>query len=307
MVLRRLEQLRTGAARPGWVPPLSPSAPAEAGDAAASAARPEHAVPGSRVAPRPPGLLARASQAWHARAFDPGRRGVAVLAGLALLGAAGGAWYFVTARPVPKSAAGSTAAATAPVGSAVTAGSAASGSPPEQLAAALSGWPSPSASASVAAPIVVDVVGKVVSPGVVELPAGARIRDAVEAAGGALPGTDLTALDLASRLSDGQEIFVGIPPPSGAAAQAGGGVIGGNPAGSDDGGSGSGGSGPATVDVNNATLAELETLPGVGPVLAQHILDWRTQHGRFAAVTQLQQVPGIGPSKYAALAAKVRV
>ena len=160
----------------------------------------------------------------------------------------------------------------------------------------------------------VDVVGKVVDPGVVELPPGSRIRDAVRAAGGALPGTDLTALDLASRLSDGQEIFVGIAPPTDSAAQAAGGVVDGAGAGTGGLGASGGGNGtaeggslPGIVDVNTATLVELETLPGVGPVLAQHIVDWRTQHGRFTAVAQLQQVSGIGPSKYADLAGRVRV
>jgi competence protein ComEA len=61
------------------------------------------------------------------------------------------------------------------------------------------------------------------------------------------------------------------------------------------------------VALNTATLAELETLPGVGPVLAQHILDWRGQHGRFTSVSQLQQVSGIGPSKYTALAGRVKL
>jgi competence protein ComEA len=226
---------------------------------------------------------------------------VAVLAVLALVGALAGAWYFVTAQPAAGSAkppASSSAPASAPTTD-------------------FSAWPTTSATgaavgsatgSATAEPIVVDVVGKVASPGVVELPPGSRIRDAVAAAGGALPGTDLTALDLASRLSDGQEIFVGIPPPTGAAAQAAGGVVGGDP-GADAGSAGASGgsSSSGVVSLNTATLAELETLPGVGPVLAQHILDWRTQHGRFTAVTQLQQVSGIGPSKYAALAGRVKL
>ena len=61
------------------------------------------------------------------------------------------------------------------------------------------------------------------------------------------------------------------------------------------------------MSLNSATLEQLETLPGVGPVLAQHILDWRSQHGHFSAVSQLQQVSGIGPSKYAALSGRVKV
>ena len=89
-------------------------------------------------------------------------------------------------------------------------------------AAISSGSPSPSKPAE----LVVDVVGKVAKPGVFTLPAGSRIIDAIAAAGGALPHTDLTALDLARKLSDGQEIFVGVPPPSGPAAASAGGVVG---------------------------------------------------------------------------------
>jgi competence protein ComEA len=226
--------------------------------------------------------------------FDPGRRGLAVLAVVALLAALGGAWYFTSARP----AAGA-APPPNPAAAATTGGS------PSVLGSAgpLTGWPSaPSASSE---PIVVDVVGKVAAPGVVELPVGSRIRDAIAAAGGVLPGTDLTALDLASKLADGQQLFVGIPPPSGYAAQAGGGVVGGEPA--NGGAPGGDATSSGIVDINTATLSQLQTLPGVGPVLAQHILDWRAQHGHFTAVSQLQQVSGIGPSKYAALSGRVKV
>jgi competence protein ComEA len=152
------------------------------------------------------------------------------------------------------------------------------------------------------ATVVVDVVGKVLRPGVFTLPVSSRIVDAIAAAGGTAPGTDLTALDLASKLIDGEEIFVGIPPPSGVAAESGGGVVGGN-----TGGASTGASAATVVDLNTATQAELETLPGVGAVTAQRILDWRAQHGRFTSVGQLQQVSGIGPSKYAALVGRVKV
>jgi competence protein ComEA len=224
--------------------------------------------------------------------FDPGRRGLAVLAILALLGALGGAWYFVAAGA-------SAGASPGPSPSARVDSSSVAARVPPALA---SGWPT--ASAASPSPIVVDVVGKVASPGVVQLPAGARIHDAIEAAGGALPGTDLTALDLARRLLDGQEVFVGIPPPSGAATDAGGAVVGGNvaPVGTGDGSPPSG-----VIDINTATSQQLQALPGVGPVLAQHILDWRNQHGAFTSVAQLQQVAGIGPAKYAALMAHVSV
>jgi competence protein ComEA len=246
-------------------------------------------------------VAARIPAAVRGGVFDPGRRGVAVLAVVALLAALGGAWYFTAARPAASAAPAEQAPAATP-----------DPQPAPASAGALTGWPTvaPSSNAS----LVIDVVGKVAAPGVVELPAGARIRDAITAAGGALPGTDLTALDLASKLSDGQQLFVVIPPPTGDAAQAAGGLVGGEPAGGGAGGSGgSGGSGGAggslsgAVALNTATLAELETLPGVGPVLAQHILDWRGQHGRFTSVSQLQQVSGIGPSKYAALAGRVKL
>ena len=167
-------------------------------------------------------------------------------------------------------------------------------------AAITSGTPSPSKPAD----LVVDVVGKVAKPGVFTLPAGSRIVDAIAAAGGALPHTDLTALDLARRLSDGQEIFVGVPPPSGPAAASAGGVVGDDIAVGADAGAGSP---DPIVNINTATQVELETLPGVGAVTAQRILAWRTQHGRFTSVTQLQQVSGIGPAKYAALAGRVKV
>lgn len=256
-------------------------------------------APSGDVVGAPPSLpaavAARLPATVRGGVFDPGRRGLAVLAVVALLAALGGAWYFTAARP----AAGA-AATTRPA--AATAGP--DRPPATASVGALTGWPTATASAS-SESIVIDVVGRVAAPGVVELSAGARIRDAIAAAGGALPGTDLTALDLASKLTDGQQLFVGIPPPTGPAAQAAGGVVGGDPAPGGDSSGGAASSG--VVDLNTATLAQLETLPGVGPVLAQHILDWRAQHGRFGSVSQLRQVSGIGASKYAALAGRVRV
>lgn len=150
--------------------------------------------------------------------------------------------------------------------------------------------PSPSAQA-----VVVDVAGDVAQPGVYSLPAGSRVTDALAAAGGALPGVDLSSLNLARVLVDGEQIPVGIP---------------GDPNGS----SGSGGSGgsvgtpdDAPIDLNRATAQMLDELPGVGPVLAQNILDWRTEHGRFDAIDQLRDVSGIGDAKYAQLKGRVRV
>jgi competence protein ComEA len=271
-VLRRLESLQVGSP-PGWVPTVPPA------DSPAGPARRWAGV----------------------RAFDPGRRGVAVLAVVALLGAAGGAWYFVRAAPQAHSSTAS--AADDPPGGAGVAqdpSPAASGLPSN--ATLLGGSPAPGGAPTGAPEIVVDVVGKVAKPGVLTLAAGSRVVDAIAAAGGAIAGTDLTALNLAGRLIDGAEIFVGIPPPAGAAAQAAGGVVGGS-----DATPGGAASAPAVVDINTATPTELETLPGVGAVTAQRIVDWRTQHGRFTTVTQLQQVSGIGPAKYAALSGRVKV
>jgi competence protein ComEA len=142
-------------------------------------------------------------------------------------------------------------------------------------------------SAAAGEPIVVSVVGRVVEPGLVTLEAGARVADALRAAGGPVPGADIGALNLARRLTDGEQLYVGVPPPPGA-----------EPAGTTDGGpSGAGGQ----VDLNTASLAELDTLPGVGPVTAERIVDWRERNGRFATVDQLREIEGIGPARFATL------
>jgi competence protein ComEA len=143
---------------------------------------------------------------------------------------------------------------------------------------------------------VVDVVGKVRRPGIWRLPAGSRVADALSAAGGALPGVDLVSLNLARKITDGEQIAVGV---AGASAST---PVPADPAGTDP-------SRPATapVDLNAATAAQLDTLPGVGPVLAQNILEWRDAHGRFDSVDQLREVSGIGPSKFATLRPLVTV
>jgi competence protein ComEA len=134
---------------------------------------------------------------------------------------------------------------------------------------------------------VVDVAGKVRRPGLYRLRTGSRVDDAVRAAGGALAGVDLSSLNLAAKVVDGQQILVGVAPPAGAAPPA---APGGGPTAT---------AGP--LDLNSASLDQLETLPGVGPVLAQHIVDWRTAHGGFTSTDQLNDVPGIGDVKFAAL------
>ncbi|MEV4496498.1 ComEA family DNA-binding protein [Micromonospora arborensis] len=190
-------------------------------------------------------------------AFDPGRRGVralAVVAAVVVLAAAGWAWR---SRPhaEPVAPLGSEAAAATPAGD---------------------------VSASSSGQLVVAVAGKVRKPGLVRLPAGSRLADAVQAAGGALPGVDVALLNPARKVTDGELIVVGVTPPPAPAGPPGGAAA---PA-----------AGP--LNLNTATLAQLDALPGVGPVLAQRILDHRDQHGGFKAVGDLRQVDGIGDARY---------
>ncbi|MFJ9818228.1 helix-hairpin-helix domain-containing protein [Streptomyces sp. NPDC101151] len=145
--------------------------------------------------------------------------------------------------------------------------------------------------------IVVDVSGKVRRPGIRSLPAGSRVADALRAAGGVRPGVTTEGLNQARFLVDGEQVLVGAsagtalaPPGPGSGA-----------------GPGSAGTGPAApVSLNTATAAQLDTLPGVGPVLAQHIIDYRTRHGGFRSVAELRQVNGIGNRRFSDLRTMVR-
>jgi competence protein ComEA len=133
--------------------------------------------------------------------------------------------------------------------------------------------------------LIVDIAGKVAKPGLRRLPPGSRVADALAAAGGPLPGTDTSTLNLARPLTDGEQILVGVTPPPAAAPNA-----------------AAPSAAPGTpLSLNSATAAQLDALPGVGPVLAQHILDFRTQHGTFTSTAQLRQVPGIGDRKFTTL------
>lgn len=151
-----------------------------------------------------------------------------------------------------------------------------------------------------AAQVVVHVVGQVRHAGVVRLPSGSRVQDAVAAAGGARTGADLSAVNLARLLVDGEQVVV--PKPGQVVA---------GPA-SPLGGSTGGGSAAAVlpagpVDLNSANEGQLDALPGVGQVLAGRILDWRAQHGRFSSVDELSEVSGIGEKMLERLRPLVRV
>ncbi|MGH3602522.1 MAG: ComEA family DNA-binding protein, partial [Pseudonocardiaceae bacterium] len=128
--------------------------------------------------------------------------------------------------------------------------------------------------------------------GLIRLPDGTRVADALAAAGGALPDTDLMGLNIARRLSDGEQLLVGVAPPPGQPA--------------DSTASGTSG-GPGPIDLNTATLEQLDGLPGVGAVTAQRIVDWRAAHGRFTSVDQLREVSGIGQARLGQLKKLVRV
>ncbi|MCC3269162.1 helix-hairpin-helix domain-containing protein [Arthrobacter gengyunqii] len=173
---------------------------------------------------------------------------------------------------------------------------------------------SPGTSDPAAAPsvLVVHVAGAVVRPGVVQVPSGSRAGDAVDAAGGTATDADLASVNLAAPLQDGMMVVVprigepaGNPPPvSGPDLGAGTAGNGQNAAGSSGGGTtGSGGAGSpgALLNINSASLEELDSLPRIGPVIAQRIIDWREEHGSFSRPEDLDAVPGIGETMLAAL------
>lgn len=130
------------------------------------------------------------------------------------------------------------------------------------------------------AEIVVDVSGKVRHPGVYHLSTGARAQDALIAAGGALPGIDLSSINQAEILVDGTQLLVGITAPA---------------------------SGGGVLSLNHASATELDSLPGVGPVLAGRIVSWRKAHGRFTSIEQLRDVSGVGDAKFADLKSLIRL
>lgn len=155
--------------------------------------------------------------------------------------------------------------------------------------------PGGAATGTPVAEIVVDVSGKVREPGIRRLPAGSRVADALKAAGGVRPGTDIKGLNRARFLVDGEQVVVGGPAPAALPAAPAGGAPGGGA-----------GAPVAPVSLNTATVEQLDTLPGVGPVLARHIIDHRTRHGGFRSVDELREVDGIGERRFADLRDLVR-
>ena len=253
--------------------------------------RPRH------VADGPPGPdLVRDS--WRARLADRlpaairrARWSVPVTAAVALLAICGLASLAFAVRTASASPGVPVPARAAPAGSAAPSPSA-FGSPASS--------PAPAAARTEGGEVVVHVVGQVARPGLVRLPSGSRVDDALAAAGGATPEADLTRVNLARVLVDGEQVAV---PRPGEALPASSGAGGGAGPGS----TGSADAPAAPVNLNTASLSDLDGLPGIGPVLAQRILDWRQANGRFSSADELGEVAGIGDTLLERLRPLVRV
>ena len=142
---------------------------------------------------------------------------------------------------------------------------------------------------TVTAEVVINVAGKVTNPGVYKLPIGSRVIDAINLAGNQLKGVDISDINLARVLVDGEQILVGTPP-SATAKKAAAKISANNP-----------------LDLNRATVAQLDTLPGIGPVTAQRILDYRTKVGRINSVDELKKISGLGGAKFEEIKNLLRV
>ena len=170
--------------------------------------------------------------------------------------------------------------------------------PPVQMVSSASPTPN-TAAPGPGEPVVVSVVGLVHKPGLVTLDPGARIADALGAAGGPLDGADLLGLNMARRVADGEQIVVGIAPAPGEPSALGSSIGAGTstatppPSAAAENNAASGG----LVDLNTANVEQLDTLPGIGPVTAAAIVAWRDANGRFTTVDQLGDVDGIGPAR----------
>ena len=245
-----------------------------------------------------PRWLPDASQGtgWLARVrADPGRAGAIALAVVAALAVLVTVFTLVRDRPAPVMS-----AKLPPVERAASAS-------PRSSATPGAGQP-----ASPDRPVVVSVVGLVHTPGLVTLAPGARIADALQAAGGVVDGADTIGLNMARPLGDGEQIVVGLAPRSGqptvlgSSVSSGSAPISGAPASGQVSGSVKPKAGEV-LDLNTATVEQLDTLPGVGPVTAAAIVAWRQANGKFTSVDQLADVDGIGPARLDKLRPLVRV
>jgi competence protein ComEA len=265
-VSRRLALLSAelAATRPsGGAPPAAPPAPEPA---------PAVPVPGRHAARRrrDPGSVL--PETLRGRVLL-GPAQLAVVALLVAVGLAVTAWWVVTSDPAPVDD-----LAAAPVGAAST--------------VPLLDEAQPATASAAPATVTVDVAGKVRRPGITVLDSGARVVDALEAAGGVRGGVDVAGLNLARVLVDGEQILVGVPPVPGVAASA---------------PTPSGGPPAVLVNLNTADATQLDSLPEVGPVTAESILSWREEHGGFASVDELLEVDGIGEATLARIAPHVTV
>lgn len=247
--------------------------------------------PGVRERGSPPGARERLTAGlrdrtpmWMQTRFGLEPRALAALTVILIVAAGLAGGYFWTGRPEPVRAPELVRAA--PVAAA----------PAASAAPATKAGPG---SAAGGARVIVDVGGKVRRPGVLTLPAGSRVADALRAAGGAKPDADLTGLNRARVLFDGEQVLVGLPgtPVGGSGTGTG--------SGPGSGGAGGGGQG-VPLSLNTSTVEQLDTLPGVGPVLARHIVDHRAEHGGFRSVGELREVNGIGERRFAELERLVR-
>lgn len=278
--------------------PLEPEAPARPGGPRVPPPRP---APPLTASERARALMGRLVPTGSGR----GRAALGLAAGaVGVAGAAVAAWWLLHSPAPPVDAAlprattttaATTTAATAP-------GPAATGSSP---AAGGSGAPAATTPPAAPATLVVQAAGAVARPGVYRVAAGARVVDVVEAAGGPTPDADPHQLALAATVADGARIYV---PRRGEAAEDGRSIGIGSPGSPAVAGSPSAGpTAAAVVDLNTATVEELDALTGIGPATAQAIVEHRRLHGPFSSVDGLLAVRGIGPAKLEAVRDRVRV
>jgi competence protein ComEA len=249
----------------------------------------EHAESDTSLSRWLPDLKTGTSPGWLAAVrADPGRAGAIALAAVGVIAVLVTVFTVVRDKPPP-------------VVSAKL--------PPVQMVSSANPTPS-TAPAKPSEPVVVSVVGLVHKPGLVTLQPGARIADALTAAGGALNGADLIGLNMAQRLADGEQIVVGMAPPPGQPTMLGSGL---SAKSSTSKAPATSGASPAptaqgdVVDLNTATVEQLDKLPGIGPVTAAAIVAWREANGKFTSVDQLAEVDGIGPARLEKLRNLVRV